>query len=303
MGDVQTVIEDEPATDRPHTLVVAVSNPDHVEQLMRTAVDVATDRGGEIRIVSVVHKHASSPFLLFSDDRIKREFSDGRAAVLEEAVAVAERASVPVQRSLLVGSDVSDAILAAVEDAGADALLLGWQERARPSDIVLGTTVDPVLRRAPCDVFVERIGTTTDTVDDILLPTDGGPHVEAATDLAGAIARANDATVTVASYLPWDATEADRETAIRHVHEASGRLADVPTKTDVHETDAVADAIVAAAADRDIVVMGATRERRFQNRVVGSVAETVGQRVPVPVIIARRRTSGSLLERALERLR
>lgn len=302
MGDVQTVIEDEPATDRPYTLVVAVSNPDHVEQLMRTAVDVATDRDGEIRVVSVVHKHASSPFLLFSDDRIKQEFADGRAAVLEEAVAVAERAPVSVQRSLLVGSDVSDAILTAVEDADADALLLGWQERARPSDIVLGTTVDPVLRRAPCDVFVERIGTTAETVENVLLPTDGGPHVEAATDLAGAIARANDATVTVTSYLPQDATDADRETALRHVHEASGRLSDVPMQTDVHETDAVADAIVAAAADRDVVVMGATRERRFQNRVVGSVAEAVGQRVPVPVIIARRRTSGSLLERAIERL-
>ena len=301
MGDVQTVIEDEPAIDRPYTLVVAVSNPDHVEQLMRTAVDVATDRGGEIRVVSVVHKHASSPFLLFSDDRIKREFADGRASVLEEAVAVAERASVPVQRSLLVGSDVSDAILTAVEDADADALLLGWQERARPSDIVLGTTVDPVLRRAPCDVFVERIGTTADTVDDVLLPTDGGPHAEAAAELAGAIARANDATVTVTSYLPRDATEGDRETALRYVHEASGWLSDVPTQTDVHETDAVADAIVAAAADRDIVVMGATRERRFQNRVVGSVAAAVGERVPVPIVIARRYSDRSLLERALER--
>jgi len=301
MGRTQRVIEDDPAAGREYTLVVAVANPVNVQQLMRTAVDLARDQGGQIRVTSVVHKHVTSPFMLFSDDRIKEEYADEQRAVLDEAVELAADASVPVQRSLVVGSDVSDAVLSAVEDADADALLLGWQHRSRPSDVVLGTTVDPVVRRAPCDVYVERIGTTADGVDDVLLPTDGGPHVAAAAELAGAVARANDAGVRVVSYVDPDAGAADREVAREYVREATAMVEDVPVDADVREAAAVAEAIVSAAADFDLVVLGATRERRLRRRVVGSVAQTVGQRAAPPIVIARRRTEPSLLRRALDR--
>lgn len=299
MDDVRTVVEDDPASERGYTLVVALANPANVEQLMRTAVDFAADQDGEIRVVSVIHKHATSPFSLFPEERIKREFADDQQAVLDEAVAVAEDSSVPVRRSLLVGSNVSETILAAVEESDADALLIGWQEQSRPSDIVLGTTVDPVVRRAPCDVFVERVGTTANGVNTILLPTDGGPHMQPATDLAGAAARANDATVTVVSYVPPSATDTERESARAHVDAVIPRLDDVPVDGDVREASNVGDAIVRAAADRDLVVMGATRERQFRRSVIGSVAESVGQRASPPIVIAKRRSERSLLGRAL----
>jgi nucleotide-binding universal stress UspA family protein len=299
MGNVQTVIEDDSASGRQYTLVVVVANPANVEQLMRTAVDLADDRDGQIRVVSVIHKPATSPFLLFSEDRIKQEFATGQKAVLDEAVALAEDTAVPAQRSLLVGTDVSSVLLSVIDDADADALLIGWQEQPRASDVVLGTTVDPLVRRAPCDIFVERVGTTADGMDAILLPTDGGPHIEPATDLAGAVARANAATVRVVSYVSPDAGEGERETAREHVRAATARLSGVSVDADVREAEIVANAIVTAAADHDFLVLGATRERRFRNRVVGSVAESVGQRVTVPVVIAKRHSDGSLLRRAL----
>jgi nucleotide-binding universal stress UspA family protein len=299
MGNVQTVIEDDSDSTRRYTLVVAVANPANVEQLMRTAVDLADDRDGQIRVVSVIHKPATSPFLLFSEDRIKQEFAAGRKAVLDEAVALAEDTAVPAQRSLLVGTDVSGVLRSVLDDADADALLIGWQEQPRPSDVVLGTTVDPLVRRAPCDIFVERVGTTADGIDAILLPTDGGPNIEPATDLAGAVARANAATVRVVSYVSPGAGDGERETAREHVRAATARLSEVSVDADVREAESVANAIVTAAADHDFLVLGATRERQFRNRVVGSVAAAVGQRVTVPVVIAKRRSDGSLLRRAL----
>jgi nucleotide-binding universal stress UspA family protein len=296
----RTVLEDDPAEGRPDTVMVALANPDHVEQLMRTAIDLAADNDGQIRVVSVIHKHVTSPFLLFSEERIKREFADDQQAVLDEAVALAEERSVPVKRSLLVGSDVSDTILSTVEQTGADSLLLGWQERSRPSDIMLGTTLDPLVRRAPCDVFVERVGTTSEQVDAVLLPTDGGPHVEPGADLAEAIARSNDASVTVVSYVPRGGTAIEREAAQSHVDAVTERLEGVPVDEHVREAVDVADAIVDAAADHDLVVLGATRERQLRRRVIGSVAETVARRVAPPVVIAKRGAESSLLGRALE---
>lgn len=297
MGDVQRTIDSDAASGQDYTLVIALSKPANVEQLMRTGIDLATDQDGQIHVVSVVHKHVTSPFLLFSEDRIKAEYADSQNAVLDTAVSLAADASVPVERRLLVGSDVSKALLSAVRDVDADALLIGWQKRSRASDVVLGTTVDRVVHRAPCDVFVERVGTTADGVNAVLLPTDGGPHIGPAVDLAAAVARSNDATVTVVSYVDSDAEEAERERADGHVTAAVKRVSDVPVAGEVREADDVADAIVSAASDHDLVALGATREGWLRNRTIGSVAAAVGQHATPPVVIVKRRSEESLLAR------
>ncbi|WP_255191221.1 universal stress protein [Natronobeatus ordinarius] len=288
-------------SNREYTLVVAVADLESVEQLLRTAIDLARANDGSLLVVTVVHKTATSPFRLFHDERIKAEFAGGHHDVLERAVRVAENASVPVEDRLLIGTDVAGAILTAVEDVEADELFLGWQERPRPSDIVLGTTVDPVIRRAPCDVFVERVGTTADGVDSVLLSTVGGPHVRPATELVAAVAAANDATATVVSYVDPDGDETERMAARDHVESASKRLPDVPVDGAVRESDDVADSIVTAADDHDLVVLGATRERRFRRQVVGTVAETVSRRAAPPVVIAKRHSERSLLSSVFDR--
>ena len=283
-----------------YTLVVAVSNPATVDQLMRTAVDLAADRDGGILAVSVVHKPPTSPFSLFSETRIKAEYADAQQAVLDAAVAAAADDPVPVRKRVLVGTDVAAAIRSAVREADADGLLLGWQEPPGAADVVLGTTVDPVLRRAPCDVFVERVGRTADGLEGILLPTVGGPHVPPATDLAGAVARANDASVSVVSYVSPDADDAERTEARGYVESAGSRLEGVTVDAEVREAVRVTKAIEETAAGHDLVVLGATRERGFRRRVVGSVAAAIGERVTPPVVIAKRGPERSVLRRALE---
>ena len=84
-----------------YTVLVAVNNPQNAEQLMRTAVDLAVANDGRVHVVSVVHKHHTSPFLLFEDEYIREEFSGDRKRLLERATDVAVEADVPVADSLL----------------------------------------------------------------------------------------------------------------------------------------------------------------------------------------------------------
>lgn len=282
-----------------YRLVVALANPEHVDQLMRTAIDLARAHDGRLEVVSVIHKHATSPFRLFEEEQIRQEFAGETSAVLERAVAVAEDANVPIGEHLRVGRDIADVILSVVGEVGADAVLLGWQGRSRASDMVLGTTVDPVVRKAPCDVYVERVGPTAEDVERILLPTDGGPHIAAATDLAGAIARANDASVTVRSYRPADADDAAREDAHTCIEEATAQLQPIPVEGALREAENVSAAILEDGRTHDLIVLGATRERRFQQRVVGSVATVVAEKANIPIVISRRDTGPTLLDRAI----
>lgn len=292
MVGARTVLRDDPETSAGYTLLVAVSNPEHVEQLLRTATDVASSNDGEVVVASVIHKPASSPFLLFSPGRIGEVYGADEHQVLERAAAVGSAAGVTVRRHLLVSADVSEGLLTAVREADADALLLGWQEPPRASDLLLGATVERVLARPPCDVYVERVGTVADGVERVLMPTVGGAHAEATTEFVAAVASATGATVTVAGFLDG---ALDRETARDRVDAASWKLRGrgVDCEGVIRESDDVAASILEAAADHDLVTLGATRRRRLRQRVVGSVAATVARRVEQPVVVVKRGTERS----------
>jgi nucleotide-binding universal stress UspA family protein len=298
MNELRT--DREGSDDREYRLVVAVGNPEYAEQLVRTAADVARENDGEIHVVSVVHKPRESPFALFSDETIKAEFAGDRREILDRAVETASE-DVPVHGRVAVGTDVARALVSTVEELEADALLVGWHGRSRRSEVVLGTTIDAVLRRAPCDVLVERIGLTADGVERVLLPVAGGPHVPLAASVADAVAGANDATVRVLSVVDPDADEDERANAREHLQEATGLLS-TPMETELREAFAVEDVLLEATNECDLVVFGATRKGGVRRRLVGSIPQAVGRRTDRSVILARRRPKPSMIGRLTGRL-
>lgn len=299
MGNVRPESEGSDASGG-YRLVVAVGNPSYAAQLVRTAVDIARANDGEVRIVTVVQKPRDSPFSVFSDEAIREEYAGDRREILARALEVAS-GSVPVDGRVVVGTDVGRALRSFAREVDADALLVGWHGRPRRGEVVLGSTIDGVLRRAPCDVLVERIGPTADGVDRVLLPVAGGPHLPFAASVADAIAAANGATVVVLSVIAPSATEDERETAQGSIDEAVERLA-VPTETALEESSPIDDAVLEAAADCDLVVFGATRRGRMRRRLVGSIPQAVGRRSDRTVIMARRRLERSVLDRVSGRL-
>lgn len=279
-----------------YTVLVAVNNPGNAEQLMRTAVDLAVANDGRVHVVSVIHKHHTSPFLLFEDEYIREEFSGDRKRLIERATGVAQEAGVSVADSLLVGSSISRTLLNAIDDIDADAVLLGWRGESTTSDRVLGTTIDPVVRRARCDVLVERVGLTTSTVETILLPTVGGPHAELATEVTGAIAARNDATVDVLSVIEPGADDRTRDMAAGHIERSLELLpADIETDRLVIESDDIAGTILDIGEDHDVIVLGATRQGVLTRRIAGSIPQTVGAETDRPFVMTKRRPDRSRL--------
>ena len=281
-----------------YTVLVAVGNPGTAEQLTRTAVDLARANDGRVHVVSVIHKHHTSPFLLFSDERIKQQFAGGRDEIVDSATSVAADAGVPVDDTLLVGSDIARSITTAIDRLDADLALLGWRSERRASDVVLGTTIDPVVRRAHCDVLVEKVGPTADGVASILVPTVGGVHAELATEVAGAIAAANDARVTALSLVDAEATERERTDAAEAVDGVADALAGTaPVTTSVREASDPVAGVLSAATDHDLIVLGATRKGLFARKIIGTTPRAVGSRADCPVIVASRESQLSRIRR------
>ena len=284
-GDAADADRAEPADYR---IAVAVDNPETVEQLLRTAIDLARDNDGEVMVGSVIVKPAASPTALLTDEVIKRDFAGERRAILDRALAIAEGSGVPVDGRLLVASDVSRALRTLVADEDCNALILGWRERRR-REFVFGRNVDRVATRAPCDILVERIGPTANGVESILLPAGDGPNAALAAETVRAIALSNDARIDVVRVIDPDATDRDRAAARRLLAETSERFApatDVETR--LVESDDAAAALVEAAETRDIAVLGATERSRLRRLVVGPTPQTVGRDAKSTVIITKR---------------
>jgi nucleotide-binding universal stress UspA family protein len=276
-------MEDERATG---PVLVAVENPDHVQQLVRTAGDLARLGSGVVRLVTVVTKPRDSPFSIFEDETIRREFAADSHALLERATTPPD---VTLEREILVARSPARGLLSAVEEAEPTGLVVGWTEGRRRADAVLGTTVDALVERAPCDLYVERVGREADGVGSVLLPVAGGPNVRVAATAATVIAVRNDAEVLVLSVATDEVTPDD---ASRYVEEARDAVrdvsdGDVPVDTRVRDAENATDAVVAEAEGHDVVVLGATRQSAFRRRLVGSVPRRVVRRTDRTVIVAR----------------
>ncbi|WP_135853331.1 universal stress protein [Halorussus salinus] len=286
-------------SDDDYCIAVAVGNPDNAEQLVRTARDVARERGGEVFVLGVVVTPRESPFALFTDEVITREFGDERQAVLDRAVSVAAESDVPVSGKLFVASSVARGVLHGVRERDCDALLLGWEQRTR-QDAVLGTNVDRIVRRADCDVLVEKIGALAGTVERVLLPVAESRHAALAASVARAIAVTNDATVTLLRVVGSRSEEAAAQDllaakadSLSSVDSRSG----VAVETAIREGD-VPDVIVTESERHDVTVLGATRTGAIRRRVVGSTPQAVGRRAEGTIILAKR-GDGSLVSRVL----
>ncbi|QIO24155.1 universal stress protein [Haloarcula sp. JP-L23] len=276
---------DPAATD--YRVAVSVAESDQIGQLMRTAIDIARDRDGDVFVISVVGESRSSPFWVFRDEVIKEEFSGDRRELLDRAIAIAEGTNVDVDGRLVVADSVASGILTAATDCDADAILMGWHAR-RHSDILMGHIVDDVVASAPCDVLVEKIGPTANGVETICLPAGPGAHTALAAGVCHAIARANEARVDVLRVVAPDASDETREEAETLVAEAASAVGDVATTTNVVEGEDVAETLVSAAEERDVTVIGGGGGSRLRRVVVGSTARTVGRRAETTVIVATR---------------
>jgi nucleotide-binding universal stress UspA family protein len=139
--------------------------------------------------------------------------------------------------------------------------------------------------------------------DTILLPTDGSEGIEAAADHAAAIAERFDAAVNVLSVvdtrnrfesptsgLSTDAwLEAERERSAHAIAETVDTLPDDVTVEQVRREGVPKSVILDYVEDEpvDLVVMGTHGRTGLDHYLVGSVAEAVVRRSPVPVMTVR----------------
>ena len=146
-------------------VMVAVGEAVQLKPLLRLACMLTEAQGGRATLLCVTPDGARPSWLTLPSD----------CGSLEVTVEVRR------------GEEPGHVILDAARQKKAALLLLGWSGEPGSRRYLLGSTLDPVTRYAPCDIAVVRAD-FVDEVKRVLIPAEGGPHAARAIALARQLA-------------------------------------------------------------------------------------------------------------------
>ena len=295
IGEAVAPAEQEGLEQEAYRVVVPVSNPATQGTLLKYAAASAASQDGEAELVAInvieVPPQTSPAQIEFEEERVERQ-----RELLESVRDAAEGLDVAVRTRAIVGRNAGETLLSVIDEESADHMLLGWAGERRRRDVLFGSTIDPVLERAPCDVTLVK--DPSESPGSIVTLAGGGPHAPASARRAGELKRAfPDSTLTLLNVQsePEPASDEDADAIdpnavgremIADVAEEA-RLADGEYDSRVIVDGDVREALVDAVSEYDTVVVGATGTSTVAQALYGSIPQQIVQESDGTVVMAR----------------
>ncbi|MDG5762114.1 universal stress protein, partial [Natronococcus sp. A-GB1] len=288
---------EEELEEEAYRVVVPVSNPNTERPLLKYAAASAAsqDQEGELVAVNVIEvpPQTSPAQIEFEEERVERQ-----RELLENARDIAADLDIAIRTRAIVGRNAGNTLLSVLEDEKADHVLLGWAGERRRRDVLFGSTIDPLLERAPCDVTL--IKDPTDSPGNIVTLAGTGPHASTSAKRAGEFHRAfSDSTLTLLNVQPTSEEtkeEVTAETPVSPEEVGQETIAatayDAQLEEDEYESrvivaDDVGDALVTAANEYDTVILGATGTSTVAQALYGSIPQRIVEQSDGTVMMAR----------------
>jgi len=274
----------------PGLITVGVDGSATGREALRFALDEASLRGAQLRVVhvwSIPPLTATGVSLVPAFDLLQAELSEAAAASLDADVEQVggNESAVEIGRHVVRGDAAGTLVDLSSE---ADLLVVGSRGRGALAGSVLGSVSRACLQHASGPVAVVHVAHPGDR-SRVMVGTDGSPGSAAALDWAFAEAQRRGISVhAVAAYHePWglaggvvrspDAVFELREALARNAEDlldAAARAAPPDVQVSREAVAAPAGpALVAAAADSDLLVVGSRGRGGFASLVLGSVSQ------------------------------
>ncbi|MBG1271666.1 chloride channel protein [Nostoc sp. WHI] len=266
-------------------LLVPVANPETAGILLQMAAAIARDRHYEIECVQVmlVSRHSSPSETEVSTAKSRR--------LLRQAEVLAKKWRISLHTQIRVTHDVAQAILETINEQHIDLILMGWKGSTSTPGRIFGNVVDTVIRQAPCEVVLVKLGTTVHSFNRWLVPMAGGPNSPLAIKLLPAlITLGNNPQIRLTQVFNPSELKPDMtisEQAIRQLmrrRKLSSTVIALPV-----QADSVAEGVINLVKTEgyDVVVLGASREGLLQHAIQGNIPEAIASGVESTVILVR----------------
>jgi nucleotide-binding universal stress UspA family protein len=268
-------------------ILIPVANPLTAEELVRIGAALMDRKTGSLTVLGIVEVPEGTP--------LSEGATQARQArrLLQRVLDFAPE-GVTIHPIVRIGRRAAEGVIEAATELEADLIVFGWGGRpsaprpgARPP--VFSSTIDEVVRDAPCDIAVVKQGGSTE-IGRILVPVRGGPHAELALRFADALARRGGGRIKVLHFIPPGTSEGIRRRAERALSQFIHQHASDQVEKVVSETANVRNAILREAETNDVVVMGASAKpttSEGEGFLFGALPEAIATRSKQTVVVVK----------------
>ncbi len=272
-----------------YRVMVTLSNPANLPQLLSMAATIASERGGGevigIRVATVPEQLSPNREDFRNEFYVTRE-----RPILEMAARYARENNIPFRSQIEIGHDPAKTINRSAQELGADLIIMGWKGFTTTSERILGEVADNVVSHAPTDIMLVKL-VAGSRLENWLLPTAGGKHTVGAEEYAASLVRAGEGSLTFLGVVSPSADQSVRSIITKAVESAKKRVGaknGLEINTKIVENSSVAEAILATSKDYDAIMLGAT-EHRFKKFLFGSIPDLIAKESLKTVVLVKKK--------------
>jgi len=268
--------------DKEPSVIVAIYNPETIEILLKLAIPVAKQRNQRILAISVVEVPRQMPI------HEGMRYAHHKEALLNKAKKIGQEFKIEIETDVIIGHHASQGILAATYQHNASMLVMGWKGFTKTRDRIFGEIADRVIRFAPCDLMMLKIG-ESNKIENCFLPTAGGPNAELASTILNSIAKELNLSVTAGFITREDPSQEQIEFGNNSIKATLSNLdPGIRSKEKLIKSRSIAGGIAKAGKDFDLVIIGAAKEPLFRKMLFGEIPEKVARFSPTSVLVVKR---------------
>ncbi len=259
-------------------VMMAVANPANALAMVKNTYRLCERQDASVELIHMVP--VPEAVTLSDSEPYKLE---GKEGIIETILYLSGRFK--VNTTLRYCRNIARGIVSAVREKRIDMLVMGWHGgRSKTSHFALGSTIDPIIERAACDVVIMK-NCDSRPCKKILIPVAGGPNSSLALRVADMVAD-KDVELTVFSVVTRRMNFDPSAIISKELDNIKTPTEQITHKSVVSEN--VEEAILKEAENYDMMVIGATRSSHiFQASLPESIASKCDK--PIIMVSARRR--------------
>jgi amino acid transporter/nucleotide-binding universal stress UspA family protein len=260
-----------------YRIMMAVANPNNAIEMVRTTYFLGEAKNARIKLLHMVPVPDAVPL---SD---AGEFMmEGKEAIVEAMISLILK--FPITTTIRYCRNIARGILNAVKEKKIDMLIMGWHGKPKSHGYKLGSTVDYLIERAPCNVIVLK-DCGGKKFKNILVPIGGGPNAVFALEVASILAKKEDSQVTALVVSNRKAkVDADQ---LAKIYKDLKFVDFERLKIKELKGENPAEKILEESEHYDLVVLGSTRDSVLSQVTRESVSHTVAQCCERSLIIVK----------------
>ena len=270
-----------------YRVMVTLSNPANLPQLLTMAAAIAKERGGGevvgLRVALVPEQLSPNREDFGNQFYVTRE-----RPILEMATRFARENDIPFRSQIEVGHDPAHTITRSAVELKCDLVIMGWKGFTTTSERILGEVADNVVSNSQTDIMLVKL-VAGSRLENWLMPTAGGKHAICAEEYAASLVRSTSGSMTFLGVITPNANDSLKNEIKNAVESAKNRVSannGLEVHTKVVDDPSVTEAILKTSREYDAIMLGAT-EHRFKKFLFGSIPEVIAKESLKTVVLVK----------------